>query len=152
MGKFKDLTPEAMEAVGERIIRNAQRRIMQQVPRPGNRPVNPYATGNLARSVRFNWEKTEQDIWSLEITYATHGVYTAFGTRSYNDSAAREAGFFGRDFRGYERGRGGIRPQYWLSLRGDQPVYEAIIEAELKMTYETFLNNTISGLKRGTTI
>lgn len=150
MARFKDLTPEAMQAVGERIIRNAQRRIGDQIPRPSNRPTNPYATGKLARSLRFSWEKTEQDVWSLEVSYADYGKYTAFGTRNYNDSAAREVGFFGREFRGYSRGRGGIRPQQWLSLRGDQPIYEAIIEAELKMTYETFLNNTISNLKRGT--
>ena len=150
MGKFKDLTPEAMQAVGERIIRNAERRIRQQVPRPGNRPNNPYATGTLARSLRFSWGQTESGVWSLSIDFADHGKYTAFGTRTYYDSRAREAGFFGREFRGYRRGRGGIRPQYWLSLRGDQPVYEAVVEAELRVTYETFLNNTLSNLKRGT--
>ena len=150
MGTFKDLTDEQLVQVGERIIRNAERRIRQQVPRPGNRPINPYATGKLARSLRFNWEKDGEGVYQLSITYADYGKYTAFGTRRYYDENARESGFFGRDFRGYNRGRGGIRPQYWLSLRGDRPVYEAVVEAELKTTFETFLNNTISGFKRGT--
>lgn len=152
MGTFKDLTDDQLVQVGERIIRNAERRIRQQVPRPGNRPINPYATGKLARSLRFNWEKDGEGVYQLSITYADYGKYTQFGTRNYFDENARESGFFGRDFRGYARGRGGVRPQYWLSLRGDRPVYEAVIEAELKTTFETFLNNTISGFKRGTLI
>ena len=152
MAQFKDLTDDALQRVGARIIRNAETRIRQQIPRPGNRPTNPYATGKLARSLQFIWDKNGEGVYELQVKYASYGQFTQFGTRRHYDGAAREVGFFGREFRGYSRGTGGIRPQYWLNLRGDRPVYEAIVEAELKMTFETFLNNTISGFKRGTRI
>ena len=151
MGTFKDLTEEQLRRLGERLKRNAESRIRQQIPRRNNRPENPYATGALERSLELDWRPNEQGEWQLFVTYADHGKYTAFGTRRYFDRNARDAGFFGRDYVGYRRGNGGIRPQNWLGLRGDQPVYEAIVEAELKMTWETFLNNTISNFKRGTT-
>lgn len=146
MGKFSNLSDEALERVGQRIIRNATARIMRQIPAPRNG--NPYATGRLSSSFNFTWQKVNGE-WSLVANYDDHGKFTQFGTRAYLDNAARTAGFFGREFRGYVRGQGGIRPQYWLSLRGDQPVYEAVVEAELRITYQTFLNNTISGLSRG---
>lgn len=146
--QFKDLSDAAMQRVGQRIIRNAEARIRRQVPQRGR---NPFATGALAESLRFNWVKGPNGQWELEVTYADHGKYTAFGTREYFDRGARDAGFFGmKDFRGYRHGKGGVRPQYWLSLRGDRPVYEAIVEAELKTTWQTFLNNTISGFSRQT--
>ena len=152
MAQFKDLTDDALQQVGARLIRNAERRIRQQIPRPANRPSNPFATGKLARSLQFTWEKNGDGVYELSISYLDYGKYTQFGTRSYYDGAAREAGFFGRDFTGYSKGRRGIRPQYWLNLRQDRPVYEAIVEAELKMTFETFLNNTITGFKRGNAV
>lgn len=150
MGTFADITDEQLQRLGQRLIRNVQARIGQQIPRPNNRPTNPFATGKLARSLQFTWEKNAEGVYELDISYLDYGKYTAFGTRNYNDSAARDAGFFGREFVGYRRGRGGIRPQYWLGLRDDRPVYEAIVEAELKITWETYLNNTISNFKRGT--
>lgn len=148
MATFRNLDEESMRRVGARIIRNAEQRIRRQVPQRGR---NPFATGRLANSLSFEWSPNRDGEWSLSVDYASHGNYTQFGTRAYSSGwrAAREAGFFGRDFTGYERGRGGIRPQNWLSLRGDRPIYEAIIEAELRVTYQTFLNNTITGLQRG---
>ena len=150
MGTFADITDEQLQRLGQRLIRNVQARIGQQIPRPNNRPANPFATGKLARSLQFTWEKNAEGVYELDISYLDYGKYTAFGTRNYNDSAARDAGFFGREFVGYRRGRGGIRPQYWLGLRDDRPIYEAIVEAELRMTWETYLNQTISNFKRGT--
>jgi hypothetical protein len=156
--QFKDLSDETLKRLGDRIIRNAKARIERQVPSPRNNP-RPSGrdrlvrTGNLLRSLQFNWDKNSSGSWALTVDYLDYGVYTAFGTSTrYKDEAARQAGFFGREFRGYRRGKGGIRPQYWLSLRDDRPVYEAIVEAELRMTFQTFLNNTISGFSRGTDI
>lgn len=146
--QFKDLSDEALQRVGQRIIRNAAARIRRQVPQRGR---NPFATGALAESLRFNWVKGATDAWELQVDYLDYGKYTAFGTDPYFDRAARDAGFFGmKEFRGYRRGQGGVRPQYWLSLRGDRPVYEAIVEAELQVTWQTFLNNTITGFSRRT--
>ena len=148
MAQFKDLSNETLQRLGARIIRNAETRIRRQVPQRGK---NPFATGRLANSLHFDWIKGPAGNWELTVDYLKYGNYTQFGTRNYSNGwqASRDAGFFGRQFNGYERGSGGIRPQYWLSLRGDQPIYEAIVEAELKMTYQTFLNNTISGFSKG---
>ena len=145
---FKDLSDETLQRLGERIIRNAQNRIMRQVPQRGQ---NPYATGKLKNSVTFAWVKdSETGGWSLQVNYANYGNYTNYGTRRYSAGwrDARDAGFFGREFQGYRRGTKGIRPQNWLSLRGDRPIYEAIVEGEIQKTFETFLNNTISGFGR----
>ena len=142
--QFKDLSDESMQRVGQRIIRNAEARIRRQVPQRGR---NPFATGALADSLRFNWVKNSMGQWELTVDYLEYGKYTNWGTRNYN--SYRDAGFFGMpEFRGYREGKGGIRPQYWLSLRGDRPVYEAIVEAELQTTWQTFLNNTISGFTK----
>lgn len=142
--QFNNLSDEALQRVGQRIIRNAEARIRRQVPQRGR---NPYATGRLASSLEFRWEKGANNEWALEVDYLDYGKYTNFGTREYN--SYRDQSFFGMgEWRGYRRGQGGIRPQFWLSLRGDRPVYEAIVEAELQMTWQTFLNNTISNLGR----
>jgi len=141
--QFKNLSDESLQRVGTRIIRNVEARLRRQVPQRGK---NPFATGRLQRSLQFDWGK-EGGQWALSVSYDHHGVYTNYGTRNYNQY--REQSFFGMgEYTRYRRGRGGIRPQWWLSLRGDRPVYEAIVEAELNMTLETFLNNTISGLKK----
>jgi hypothetical protein len=148
--QFKDLSDETLQRLGARIIRNAQARIMRQVPQRGQ---NPFATNKLKNSLTFEWRKdTATGAWGLQVDYLPYGNYTNYGTRNYAGGwrAARDAGFFGREFQGYRPGRGGIRPQYWLSLRGDRPIYEAIVEAELRTTFQTFLNNTISGFSRGT--
>lgn len=145
MTQFSSITDESLQRVGERIIRNAQHRMMSQVPIPSR---NPFATGALQRSVRFNWSKTEEGAWSLAVEYIDYGKFTNFGTRAYFDAGARDAGFFGREFQGYKKGKGGVRPQEWTSLRGDQPVYEAIVEAELRISWETFINNTFSNLSK----
>lgn len=144
--QFKDLSDEALQRVGQRIVRNAAARIRRQVPQRGR---NPFATGALAESLQFNWAKNPNGVWELDINYLSYGQYTAFGTGEYADRTARTQGFFGmREARGYRRGEMGIRPQYWLSLRGDKPVYEAIVASELKTTWQTFLNNTITGFAR----
>jgi len=144
--QFKDLSDETLQRLGDRIIRNASARIRRQVPQRGK---NPYATGKLARSLSFGWSKGADGTWGLTVDYLDYGKYTNFGTREYNaySSDRGQNNFFGmQDFAGYRKGKKGIRPQWWLSLRGDKPVYEAIVEAELRMTWQTFLNNTISNL------
>jgi len=142
---FKDLTDATLQRLGDRLIRNAEARIRRQVPQ---RNRNPFATDKLASSLIFGWSKNNEGTWGLTINYADYGKYTNFGTRTYSNY--REGtGLFGiGDFVGYRRGVGGIRPQNWLSLRNDKPVYEAIVSGELRLTWQTFLNNTISDLGR----
>jgi hypothetical protein len=147
MAQFKDLTDDQLEALGQRLIRNVQARVSRQVPSPVR---NPFAKGTLERSVRYSWKKLGDLSWGLQIDYAEHGKYVNFGTRSFFNHAMMQQSVFGYEFRGYSRGKGGVRPQGWLSLRGDKPVYEAIVEAEVRLTFEEFVRNTITPLTKQT--
>lgn len=145
MAKFEALSDSQVQALGDRLIRNAKARIDSQVPAPGR---NPFATGTLQRSVTYSWDKLSDGRWELTINYVNHGKFTNFGIRRFFNPAMVEQSFFGYAFRGYAKGKGGIRPQGWLSLRGDRPVYEAIVEAEIRTSWEEFLDNTISNLQK----
>lgn len=145
MAKFSDLTDQQLQALGERLIRNVQARVSRQVPQPGR---NPFSKGDLQRSVKYDWRKREDGRWDLMIQYADQGTFTNFGTRSFFNPALMEQSIFGYDFRGYSKGKGGVRSQGWLSLRGDQPVYEAIVEAEVRTTWKAFIENTVSPLTK----
>jgi hypothetical protein len=160
--QFKDLSDETLKRLGERIIRNAKARIMRQIPSRGNNP-RPSGrdrlvrTNNLLDSFNLTWDKMPLGAYALNATYEDYGNYNLFGTKPHAINT-RDQGFFGMRFFGYRDGRGtgkglgrgaGIRPQGWLSLYGDKPVYEAIVEAELRLTFQTFLNNTISGFSKG---
>jgi len=148
--KFKDLTKETLNRLGERLKRNIEARVDRQVPSPRNNPDRRrlHRTGRLLRSINVTFDQMPSDTWALNIHYENYGDFTLFGTGTY-ELNARDVGLFGMRFNGYRRGKGGIRPQGWLSLYGDRPVYEAIVEAELNMTLETFLNNTITGFSKG---
>ena len=145
MAQFKDLTDEALTKLGSRLIRNISSRVSKQVPTPTR---NPFSKGDLSRSLNFTWGKADDGKWSLSAHYADHGKYTRFGTRNYFDRAYLEQSLFGLDFTGYQKGKGGVRSQNWMSLRGDLPVYEAIIEAEVRLTWEMFVKNTVSELSK----
>lgn len=154
--QFKDLSDEALQRVGDRIIRNAMARVRRQIPSQSNIPINRRTgpdrlrrTGNLLREFKFQWGKQSNGTWALTADYGDadyYGRFPLYGTGNYEIS--REPSFFAMRFNGYERGEGGIRPQGYLSLYGDRPVYEAIVEAELNIVWQTFLNNTITGLTR----
>lgn len=132
----------------QRIARQMLVDIRQQAPRRGNNPRNPYATGKLVRSIGVEPQQ-DGDQWSIIVSYDDYGDYTAFGTRQYFNPRDLQQSFFGlREFKGYEKGKGGIRPQYWLSLRGQRPKYERMIEEGLSITFETFTNNVISNLSK----
>jgi len=141
MAQFKDLSDEALNKLGERLIRNVDARVSLQVPQPSK---NPFSKGNLSRSVKYSWVKREDGVWDLHVEYLDHGDFTNFGTRKFFNPAMRAQSVFGYEFRGYEKSKGGVRAQGWLSLRGDQPVYEAIVEAEVRVTWEEFIKNTTS--------
>ena len=145
MAQFKDLTDDQLQKLGDRIIRNASARIKQQVPTPSR---NPFSKGKLSRSLQFKWRKQADGVWALVIDYADHGAFTLFGTRKYYSPNQRVQSVFGYDFRGYNKAKGGVRPQLWLSLRGDQPIYEAIVEAEVRTTWKAFIQNTLSPLTK----
>ena len=150
--QFKDLSDEALQRVGDRIIRNAMARVRRQIPSRSNNPEprRLVRTGKLLREFNFNWSKQSNGTWALTANYgdADYGQFPLYGTRP--NEVSREPSFFAMRFNGYRdgRGTGGIRPQGYLSLYGDRPVYEAIVEAELNIVWQTFLNNTITGLTR----
>lgn len=145
MAKFAELSDDQLRNLGARIIRNAKSRIDKQIPTPSR---NPFSKGNLARSMSYSWEQNSDGSWELVISYLPYGNYVNFGTRNYSNAAMREQSFFGYSYRGYQKAKGGIRPQGFLSLRGDRPVYEAIVEAEVRITWEEFIENTISKFTR----
>jgi hypothetical protein len=145
MATFRELTDQQLQALGTRLIRNVQARVSKQVPTPAR---NPFSKGALARSIQYSWNKNAQDNWEMKIHYEDQGKFTNFGTRANRSIAMEETSVFGYSYRGYNRGKGGIRPQGWLSLRGDQPVYEAIVEAEVRIAWETFVNNTMTPLTK----
>lgn len=140
--QFKDLSDETLQRLGERMVRNATARVMRQIPQRGQ---NPFATGKLKNAFYFSWDKMPSGEWALNYNFgnAPYGKFTLFGTRQHR---VPEQNLFAMRFTGYERAKGGIRAQGWISLNGDRPVYEAIVEAELRTTWQTFLNNTISDL------
>lgn len=148
MATFAELTDRQLQALGDRLIRNVKARIGKQVPTPGR---NPFSKGDLQRSVAYTWIKRDDLTWDLQVSYLDQGTFTNFGTRKLRNRLMEGQSVFGYEFRGYVKSKGGVRPQGWLSLRGDQPVYEAIVEAEVRVTWEEFVRNTTTPLAKTNT-
>ena len=76
------------------------------------------------------------------MTYPFYGNYTAYGTRTYSNWREQSVlNIFDRSpFRGYTKGRNGIVPQNWLSLRQQKAEYEDMIQKELGESLEVFMN------------
>lgn len=113
--------------------------LKRQVPQRGQ---NPYATNNLKSKFNLDVRKSSRDEWEIFMTFPFYGNYTSFGTRIHSNF--REEGglnIFDRSpFRGYSRGRNGIIPQNWLSLRNQKAEYEALIEETMGESLEVFID------------
>lgn len=86
-----------------------------KVPQPGQ---NPYATGRLQRSLKISYFVNSDSI-GYKFSYLDYGVYTNLGTKQYNEikyGSIKSSPFNLPPFRGYVKGSGGIRPQYWTSM------------------------------------
>lgn len=144
MARFKDLSDKQIRSIGNKIINLALKKVSNQVPIPSR---NPFSTGELQRSLSYEWV-FEEDVWKLKIDYVDHGKYTLFGTRIHRDIEAESQSWFGRSFQEYSKAKMGIRPQYWLSLRGTRPDFDKLIREELDLTMRTFIDHTISDLSK----
>jgi len=113
--------------------------LKRQVPQRGQ---NPYATGNLKSKFNLDVRKNQRNEWEILMTYPFYGNYTAFGTRQYSNWREQSGmNIFDRaPFRGYSKGRNGIVPQNWLSLRQQKQEYEDMIQEELGESLEVFMN------------
>lgn len=105
-----------LKPVIAKAMRIAYTRILTQVP---------VDTGALRRSVKLEEGKIQVEIDSnstsrfflYTISYNDYGDYTNYGTRNYYPGAFK----YGTQpdpgsFRGYSKGKGGIKPQYWSAI------------------------------------
>jgi len=129
-----------IKAILRKVAANMRRDLGRQVPQRGQ---NPYATGNLKSKFNLDVRKNTSNEWEILMTYPFYGNYTTFGTRQYarNWREQFELNIFDRaPFRGYTKGRNGIVPQNWLSLRQQKAQYEEMIQEELGESLEVFMN------------
>lgn len=128
-----------IKAILKTIATNMTRDLKRQVPQRGQ---NPYATGALKSRFNVEVRKSSTNEWQIFMTYPFYGNYTAFGTRSYSNWREQSGlNVFDRaPFSGYRKGRNGIIPQNWLSLRNQKQEYEKLIEDELGESLEVFID------------
>ena len=131
----------------ERLAALVRRDLQSQIPQRGQ---NPYATGKLQSSLNVDAYE-DGDQWTIGVSYDDVGNYTNFGTRPYSSrwKAQSQQSFFDLpQFAGYKKGRGGIRPQYWLSLSRQENKYIKELEGALELDFETFMNSVIDNLSK----
>ena len=122
-----------------KVARMMESDIRRNIPRQGSLPNYFESTGNLKRSLKVG-VNTDGD--AIEVEFAPYGKFTAFGTRQYRDREAEQDTFFGMKApRVYKKGKGGVRPQYWLSLRNRQDRYDTFIQENLQMGLNEFIEN-----------
>jgi hypothetical protein len=126
--------------------------LRQQVPARGR---NPFATGYLAGRINANmivWTKNEEGSWELSIDLNASGLpaqakYTNFGTRNHNEfNLIRDNGIFGLPFEGYSKGGPGVRAQNWTSMTRVESQLRSLVEGQLKVSVEQFLQSTIQSV------
>lgn len=128
-----------IKAILRKVASDMSRDLKRQVPQRGQ---NPYATGNLKSKFNLDVRKNANGEWEIMMTYPFYGNYTAYGTRTYSNWREQSVlNIFDRSpFRGYTKGRNGIVPQNWLSLRQQKAEYEDMIQKELGESLEVFMN------------
>jgi len=141
----RDALDREIKSTMKSIANMIQRDIKRQVPQPGQ---NPYATGRLKSRTNVDLRKDANGEWSILISYPFYGNYTAFGTRQYSNwREETQLNIFDRSaFSGYRKGRDGIRPQNWLSLRRDRQKYEDYIREELNEDILVFVEKYVNQL------
>ena len=130
---------KTIKEVLTKVARMMELDIRRNIPRKGALPNYFPSTGVLKDSLRVNVDSKGD---TIEVEFASYGKYTAFGTRQYYDAEAANDTFFGMKApRVYRKGKGGIRPQYWLSLRNRQDRYDDFIQQNLQMGLNEFIEN-----------
>jgi len=128
-----------IKAILKKVATDMSRDLKRQVPQRGQ---NPYATGSLKSRFNLDVRKSSKNEWEIFMTYPFYGNYTAFGTRGYSNwrEQSRLNVFDRLPFSGYRKGRNGIIPQNWLSLRNQKATYEKMIQDELGESLEVFMD------------
>ena len=147
-----EINDTQMQALGNRIKSMVLAQLRQQVPARGR---NPFATGLLAGRINANmiiWTKNDVGNWELSIDLNASGLpaqakYTNFGTRNHNEfNTIRDNGIFGLPFEGYSKGGPGVRAQNWTSMTNIETRLKSVIENQLKVSVEQFLQSTIQSM------
>jgi hypothetical protein len=128
----------ALEDIAKQIL-DVYRR---QVPSPSNNP-DPSRlrrTGRLRSSLGYRVLSNN----TISIYFNRYGIYPDFGTGSlFNQGAANTTNPFGLPaYREYERGFGGIRPQYWTSLSSEEDAIVTGLEEQLSTIIEEMVRTT----------
>lgn len=113
----------------------------RQVPSPSNNPEPSRLkrTGRLRSSLGYRILNNNQ----ISIYFNRYGIYTDLGTGRNADTATTNV--FGLPpSRGYTDGRGfgGIQPQYWTSLSGEEDAILTGLEDELARIVENMVATT----------
>jgi len=144
-----EINDTQMQALGNRIKALVLSQLRAQVPAKGR---NPFATGLLAGRINANmilWTKNDIGNWELSIDLNASGLpdqakYTNFGTRNHNEfDTIRDNGIFGLPWMGYSQGGPGIRAQNWTSMARIEGQLRDMIEGQLKVSVQQFLQSTI---------
>jgi hypothetical protein len=155
MATIQEILDMQMKQVGDSIRQFMFPRLRQQVPRPGNTPQNPYATGKLARSLTPNmikFEKGADNQWELfiDLDALPAGVRkraqaTNFGSgpRHNEFDTIRQNGIFGLPFMGYSKGTMGIRAQNWTAMDGFESRVNKLVQDKLNVSMERLVRETI---------
>lgn len=147
-----EINDTQMQALGNRIKSLVLTQLRAQVPAKGR---NPFATGLLAGRINNNmiiWTKNSVGNWELSIDLEARGLpiqasFTNFGTRNHNEfQTIRDNGIFGLPFMGYSQGGPGVRAQNWTSMTRIEDQLKDMIEGQLKVSVEQFLQSTIQNL------
>lgn len=104
------------------VVRIVTTRIMLQVP---------VDTGYLKSTVKVSAVDKK-----VEIDYTGYGAYTNYGTGKYYQSSKFKYGteITPGYFKGYKRGTGGIRSQYWTSISlSDRDGINILIQNEIEL-------------------
>jgi hypothetical protein len=137
--KFGNIAWERTERNIRRVASLMQTTIQSQAP---------VRTGALRRSIEVVPTMGTDGEWDILVYYKQYGQYTNWGTRPYYDRSQQNKDLFGmKRWVGYERGKGGIRPQYWLSLRGKEQLFQGPIEQGLQADMYQFMQDAIKNLQ-----
>jgi hypothetical protein len=125
----------ALEDIAKQIL-DVYRR---QVPSPSNNP-DPSRlrrTGRLRSSLGYRVLSNN----TISIYFNRYGIYPDLGTGPFADTTSTNP--FGLPaYRGYERGFGGIRPQYWTSLSSEEDAIVTGLEEQLSTIIEEMVRTT----------
>lgn len=103
----------------------------------------PVDTGRLKRSIKVKYQRSNDSV-SYSFGYLDYGVYVNLGTKQYNTikwGSKQSIPFDLPPFRGYRKGKGGIQPQYWLSL--SEAVGIKDFKESIKNDIKEYIKNSI---------